>query len=190
MIKAVFFDLEGTLLNRDESVKKFIDDQYERLIEIVGHISKETYCRRFIELDNRGYVWKDKVYEQLVHEFEVTGLNAEDLLQDYIKEFSNHCVPFQNLHSMLQDLKGNHFRLGMITNGYGQFQLDNIKALNIEHYFNTFLISEWENMKKPNPKIFEKALKKLNVESHQSVFIGDHPENDVKASKNVGMLSI
>ena len=190
MIKAVLFDLDGTLLNRDESVKKFIDNQYDRLIEVVGHIPKELYCTRFIELDSRGYVWKDKVYEQLVHEFEITGLNSEDLLQDYINEFSNHCVSFPNLHNMLQELKDNSFVLGMITNGYGQFQLDNIKALNIEHYFNTLLISEWENMKKPNPKIFEKALKELNVQPHQSVFIGDHPENDIEASKNVGMIGI
>lgn len=190
MIKAVLFDLDGTLLNRDESVKKFIDNQYDRLIEVVGHIPKEKYCTRFIELDNRGYVWKDKVYEQLVHEFEITGLNSEDLLQDYINEFSNHCVSFPNLHNMLQELKDNNFVLGMITNGYGQFQLDNIKALNIEHYFNTLLISEWENMKKPNPKIFKKALKALNVQPHQSVFIGDHPENDVEASKNIGMIGI
>ena len=190
MIKAVLFDLDGTLLNRDESVTRFIDNQYERLIEIVGHIPKETYCRRFIELDNRGYVWKDKVYEQLVREFGVTRLNSGDLLQDYINEFSNHCVPFPNLHNMLQKLKDYDLMLGMITNGYGQFQLDNIKALNIEHYFNTILISEWENIKKPNPKIFEKALKELNVKPHQSVFIGDHPENDVKASKNVGMIGI
>lgn len=190
MIKAVLFDLDGTLLNRDESVKKFIDDQYERLIELVGHIPKDKYCTRFIKLDSRGYVWKDKVYEQLVHEFGIIGLNSEDLLQDYISKFSNHCVPFPNLHSMLQELKDNNFMLGMITNGYGQFQLDNIRALNIEDYFNILLISEWENMKKPNPKIFEKALKELNVQPHQSVFIGDHPENDIEASKNVGMIGI
>jgi FMN phosphatase YigB (HAD superfamily) len=29
MIKAVLFDLDGTLLDRDESVKKFIDCQYD-----------------------------------------------------------------------------------------------------------------------------------------------------------------
>lgn len=63
MIKAVIFDLDGTLLNRDESVKKFIDNQYERLNKRVNHIPKDEYITRFIELDNRGYVWKDKVYQ-------------------------------------------------------------------------------------------------------------------------------
>lgn len=83
MIKAVIFDLDGTLLNRDESVRKFIDNQYERLNKWVGHIPKEKYITRFIELDNRGYVWKDKVYQQLVGELDITEIPWEGLLQDY-----------------------------------------------------------------------------------------------------------
>lgn len=78
----------------------------------------------------------------------------------------------------------------MITNGYGQFQMDNIKALGIEQYFNVILISEWERIKKTNPEIFQKALEQLNVAPRQSIFIGDHPENDVKASRNIGMKGI
>lgn len=56
MIKAAIFDLDGTLLNRDESVKIFIDKQYDRLHKLLGNIPKEKYVKRFIELDNRGYV--------------------------------------------------------------------------------------------------------------------------------------
>lgn len=66
MFKAVLFDLDGTLLNRDKSIELFINQQYERLFDLLSHISKEQYNSRFIELDNRGYVWKDKVYQQLI----------------------------------------------------------------------------------------------------------------------------
>lgn len=189
MIKAVLFDLDGTLLDRDESVKKFIECQYDRLNTVVGHIPRETYIKRFIELDQRGYVWKDKVYQQLVEEFQIET-TWEDLLQDYIAEFKNHCVSFPNLINTLEILKSLNLRLGMITNGRGQFQLDNIKALGIEKYFDTILISEWEGIKKPDPEIFKRALKQLEVPPHKSVFVGDHPENDVKAAQNVGMKGI
>ena len=190
MIKAVLFDLDGTLLNRDESVKKFIDYQYERLRNCLGHIAKEGYMARFIELDNHGYVWKDKVYSQLVEEFNITELSWEELLQDYISNFKNHCVPFRNLIPMLEELKRSEYKLGMITNGYGQFQMDNIRALGIENYFETILVSEWEGIKKPDAQIFERALMQLNVVAHESVFIGDHPVNDIRASQNVGMTGI
>ncbi|MFF2752631.1 HAD family hydrolase [Psychrobacillus sp. NPDC058041] len=190
MIKAVLFDLDGTLLDRDESVKRFINDQYERLERDLVHIPKEKFLSRFIELDCHGYVWKDKVYQQLVEEFEISSINWEYLLEDYIKEFKNFCVPFSNLHSMLEDLKRKNLVLGMITNGFGQFQMDNIEALKIEKYFDTILVSETEGIKKPNPEIFERALERLNVIPRETIFVGDHPENDVKASEYVGMKAI
>ena len=190
MFKAVLFDLDGTLLNRDKSVVLFINQQYERLNRILSHIPKAQYVSRFIELDNRGYVWKDKVYQQLISEFNIPSVTWEELLQDYIDNFKYHCVGFPHLREMLEELKNNKIALGMITNGYGQFQMDNIKALDIEKYFDVILVSEWEGIKKPNPQIFMNALEKLNVEPSESVFIGDHPENDVKGAQNVGMKGI
>jgi len=190
MIKAAIFDLDGTLLNRDESVKVFIDREYDRLKELIGHIPKEKYVTRFIELDSRGYVWKDKVYQQIVDEFYFTNITWEELLQDYISEFKNNCIPFPNLIGMLEELKSNNLLLGMITNGYGQFQMDNIIALGIEKYFDIILVSEWEGIKKPDPLLFNKALEKLNVSANEGVFMGDHPINDVLGAKKVGMKGI
>ena len=190
MIKAVLFDLDGTLLDRDASVKKFIENQYERLSNYLGHIPKEKYITRFIELDSRGYVWKDKVYQRLVEEYDIVEIDWEYLLQDYISEFKYHCVPFTNLHRMLEELKEKDLVIGMITNGFGQFQMDNIRALGIEKYFDAILVSENEGIKKPNPAIFERALTRLNIAPSESVFVGDHPENDVKASRYVGMKAI
>lgn len=190
MFKAVLFDLDGTLLNRDKSVELFINQQYERLYKLLSPIPKEQYVSRFIELDNRGYVWKDKVYQQLIDEFNIHSVTWEELLQDYLDEFKHHCIGFPHIRVMLEKLKNNKIALGMITNGYGQFQKDNIEALNIEKYFDVILISEWEGIKKPNPQIFRNALEKLNVEPSESLFIGDHPENDVRAAQNIGMKGI
>ena len=190
MIKAVIFDLDGTLLNRDESVKKFIDHQYDRLYKWVNHIPKEDYITRFIELDHRGYVWKDKVYQQLTEEFAIRGVTWEELLQDYISHFKDHCIPFPNLVDLLEELRRNQWILGIITNGMGQFQMDSIKALGIEKYFEAILVSEWEGLKKPDPAIFLRALYRLNASPNHSVYVGDHLENDVKASQKAGMEGI
>ncbi|KIY23474.1 MULTISPECIES: HAD family hydrolase [Mesobacillus] len=190
MIKAVIFDLDGTLLNRDASVLKFIENQYERFNGGLDHIPKELYISRFIELDCRGYVWKDKVYQQMVNEFNIGEISWERLLQDYISEFYNSCIPFSNLVSTIESLKEKSIRLGLITNGKGQFQMDNIRAMEIEDYFDTIVISEWEGIKKPNPEIFQKALRELGVSANESMYVGDHPENDVIASMTIGMVGI
>ncbi|WP_102272573.1 HAD family hydrolase [Cytobacillus massiliigabonensis] len=190
MIKAVVFDLDGTLLNRDASLKNFLDEQYKRLYQYLGHIQIEKYTSRFIELDQRGYVGKDLVYQQLIGEFNISGISQESLHQDYINEFSSCCVPFSNLLNILESLKERSIRLGIITNGKGKFQMDNIKALGIESYFDAILISEREGIKKPNPEIFKKAISKLDAAAYESMYVGDHPENDVLGSKNIGMSAV
>lgn len=190
MIKAVIFDLDGTLLDRDRSLAAFINEQYNRLAEHLQHIPKDQFAKRFVELDAKGYVWKDRVYQQLIEEFEIKGIEWQNLLEDYVTNFNAHCIPFPNLTLMLEDLAGKSIRLGMITNGRGQFQLDNILALGIKDHFEEILISEWEGMAKPDPAIFRKALSGLAVSPDEAVYIGDHPKNDIQAAQAVGMKAV
>lgn len=135
-------------------------------------------------------MWKDRVYQQLLTEFELSALKWEVMLEDYISEFKHHCVPFNGLKKMLKELKSMNILVGMITNGYGQFQMDNIEALGIKEFFDVILVSEWEGMKKPNQEIFHRALERLNVASAESIFVGDHPDNDVYAAQQAGMKAI
>ena len=101
---AVIFDLDGTLLDRDASLISFVDNQYERWKRYLGHIPKEQYMSRFIDLDCHGYVWKDKVYQQLIEEYHIEA-SWEELLSDYIDGFQHTCIPFGNLLPMLEQLK-------------------------------------------------------------------------------------
>ena len=68
--------------------------------------------------------------------------------------------------------------------------MDNIRALGIENYFETILVSDSEGIKKPNPTIFEKAIREVNVLANESMYVRDHPENDVKGAKNIGMIGV
>lgn len=189
-IEAVFCDFDGTLLDREASLVKFIDKQYERYKPELKGIDKQRYKNRFIELDARGYVWKDKVYSQLLNEFSIEALTWEDLLEDYITNFRYSCSGFQNLHEVLGKLKQMGIKLGIISNGKTDFQMANIKALGIEGYFDSILISEAVGLRKPDPSIFKKGLEALGVSASGSIFLGDHPENDVTASKRTGMIGI
>jgi putative hydrolase of the HAD superfamily len=82
MVKSVLFDLDGTLLDRDASVEQFIAAQYDRLIAHLSYIPRIDYVSRFIELDCRGHVWKDKVYQAMVIELEIRGISWKELLDD------------------------------------------------------------------------------------------------------------
>lgn len=188
-IAAVLFDLDGTLLDRDSSLSIFVRDQYNRYPELQT-VAEEIFVQRFIELDNHGYVWKDKVYQQLLHEFYIQNMDWGLLLNDYIKNFHKHCTGFPNLLKMLTALKEQDIKLALVSNGFGQFQYDNFKALHIEHLFDEVLISEWEGLRKPDKAIFNRALAKLGVTADKALFVGDHPENDIRASRDAGMKAV
>ncbi|KRE49301.1 HAD family hydrolase [Paenibacillus sp. Soil522] len=189
MIQAVIFDLDGTLLDRDRSLLHFVEEQYDRIIKPKFAVDKESYISRFIELDSRGYVWKDRVYQSLIREFELP-LDWNMLLDDYKAGFSAHAAPFSHAIALLGSLVSKGYKLAMITNGFGDFQAGNIQALGIANYFDDILISEVEGLRKPDPAIFLRAADKLGVKPAECVYVGDHPINDVFASKAVGMKGI
>ncbi len=190
MLQAILFDLDGTLLDRDRSIATFIHGQFERFQTRMAHVQQNSYVRRFIELDQRGYVWKDKVYQELAREFFLQEISAEELLTDYMEQFRYSCTPFSGMHEMLNRLRAKGIPLGLITNGRGPFQMASIQALGIEPYFDCVLISEWEGVAKPDPRIFLRACERLGVSAAECVFVGDHPVNDVAAAKAVGMRAV
>ena len=189
MIKGILFDLDETLLNRKASVEAFIHDQYKRYKPYLAQVEEDSFCSRFIELDNNGYTWKDRVYERLIEEYRLK-LSSEELLDDYLVHFRQHCQPFKGMLEMLEALKNLGYNLGIITNGKTVFQLGNIRALGIETYFDTIVISEEEEVKKPESTIFQRALERMNLKAHEAIFVGDHLINDVKGAKDVGMRAV
>jgi putative hydrolase of the HAD superfamily len=189
-IKSVLFDLDGTLLDRDKSIDRFIDIQYDRLNCYLNHTPKVDYATKFIELDSNGHVWKDEVYRNLVVEFNIEGITWQDLLADYETQFQLHCVPFPWLIELLDTLKQQGYSLGIISNGRGEFQNRAISGLGIRDYFDAILISEIEGVRKPESAIFQRGIDRLGSSAQNSVFVGDNPTADIDGAKQAGMQAI
>ena len=186
-ITAVVFDLDGTLLNRQLSLKNFIIGQYQRFFNDFQPVSLPDYSRRFITLDNDGYVSKDVVYQQLLQEFEITTVTWHQLLDDYLVSFRHHCLAYPDTTVMLNTLKKQGYLIGLISNGPSDFQRTTLDALGIADSFDFILISEDIGIKKPDPFIFNYFLEKCALDAHATVYIGDHPVNDVFGAQQVGM---
>lgn len=190
MIKAVLFDLDDTLLDRNTSLVWQVKQQYDRLYAHLQCIPKSDYVAKYIILDDRGRTAKDRLYQQILRDFDIEGLTWEDFYQDYQVNFWHEGLfLFPGLQEVLTSLKQRGILLGIITNGSAS-QMRKICALGIEVYFDVILISGQEGVKKPNPEIFRRALARLNVSAGESVFVGDNPVADIGGAKQVGLKTI
>ncbi|WP_409290861.1 HAD family hydrolase [Peribacillus sp. SCS-37] len=190
MKRSILFDLDGTLLDRDHSIYRFASEQYKRYQNHFSSITELEYRNSFIELDMRGYRWKDEVYRLLLDRHGISSTGPEELLNDYITNFHAYCTPFEGIYEALRKLKEKEYLLGLITNGRTQFQRQSIQALALEPYMDIILISEEAGMQKPDSRIFLKALEGLQVPAHCAIYTGDHPDNDIRAAANAGMAAI
>jgi putative hydrolase of the HAD superfamily len=185
-MKAILFDLDGTLLNRQATLIAFCEAQHQKFSL---PLERDEYVRRMVILDANGYVRKEAVYAQLAKENDLSTKMEWDLFADYMEHFHLFCVPFIGLIKTLTELK-EQFLLGLITNGRHAGQQSSINALSIGSYFDVVLISESEGLAKPNAAIFERALDRLGVKASEACYVGDHPVNDIEAARKVGLMTI
>lgn len=151
-------------------------------------IDRDTYVNAFVRLDARGSLWKDEVYQRLTSELMIHSVSWDELFADFDSRVADYYVPFPNLHSTLEELS-REYRLGLITNGKTNFQNRTIEVLKIAPFFTIILISESEGVRKPDAEIFHRALRRMELAPREAAYIGDHPVTDMRAARDVGMLS-
>lgn len=81
-------------------------------------------------------------------------------------------------------------RLGIITNGPAQVQSDKVALLAIGTLVDFVIISGEFGVEKPDPRIFEEAMRLGGVTSEETVFVGDDPRFDILGAQNAGIRSI
>ena len=81
-----------------------------------------------------------------------------------------------------------YYKLIIITNGLTSVQDKRIRKSIISKYFEDIVISEEILVSKPNPKIFEHALKNINyVDKSKVLIVGDSLTSDIQGGINFGI---
>jgi len=78
--RAILFDLDDTLLDRDASVLSFVQEQHRCFAVSLAHIPGEAYVRRVVELDAPRYVGRQAVYRDVAREFGLPATLAQELV--------------------------------------------------------------------------------------------------------------
>ena len=189
MRNILLFDLDQTILNRNASLILFINWQVN-FFQLVPQELKDTFIKKFVELDNNGNVWKDIVYSQLIKDFDIKKFTVDELLESYITDFNKFSIGFDNVQKVISDLYQKGYKIGLVSNGKTPFQEHNFYALGLTQYFSTIIVSEAIGLRKPDKEIFAYACNQLNCSPSDCIFIGDNLKADIEGAKNVGMKTI
>jgi putative hydrolase of the HAD superfamily len=190
-MKAVLFDLDGTLFDRDAAARDLVEAQYAAFALSLVSVPEAEFVARVLELDDHGYRDKSEVYATLADERGFTKELARELTDDFLRRYDHgSCQPFADAVSTLTELKRRGLKTGVITNGRQSIQDAKIDALALRSLLDVVSISEVEGLRKPDRRIFERTALRLGVAPADCAFVGDHPEVDIAGARTAGLLAI
>lgn len=120
--------------------------------------------------------------DTLIHE-RIDDLENIDKLKLYLKPFAK---------KVLEELHKN-YKIGLITDTETSNEESVSKALNqlgIEDFFSAIVTSVDIGQRKPNSKIFQEALEKLEVTNEEVIMVGNDPNQDIIGAKNLKIRTI
>ncbi|WP_343800076.1 HAD family hydrolase [Bacillus carboniphilus] len=188
----MLFDLDDTLLNRDKAVDRMFFMILERCYEDVTHSAITEMLQRFKEYDKRSYGDGDKtkVLESFFDEFPPNNRLPRNSIQEFWNDHFPACFSINpNIIDIVNTIK-RQVKVAIITNGSTQRQKAKIINTNLDDCFDIIIISEEVGFSKPDKRIFDLALNKLNVQPEDALFVGDDIEKDIGGCQNANIKGI
>lgn len=179
-LKAVLFDLDGTLIDSKKD------------IAAAANAARVHFGMPALPLETvTGFIgWGIDHLNRKTLGTEDPAQLAEGL--EVLKaHYREHCVDqtiiFPGVHELLDFLKGRGVRMGLVSNKPHEFTLVTLEKLGLMPYFGAVLGADATPNKKPHPEPLLVALEKLGAKPSESVMIGDSPV-DIQAAHAAGML--
>lgn len=206
-IRAVLFDLDGTLRHNDpSSTETFLDYAVQ-----LGAIDSPTQRRHATRWTH--YYWAQSAemladlehFQSLSHEFWTfysertliefgcTPVQAKALapvVHRYMSEdYKPRDIVRDDVIPTIQALRSAGFMLGIVSNREESFE-EYLAMLDMHKYFNLALAAGEINAWKPEPQIFEYALRQLNISANQAIYVGDNYYADIVGSREAGLQPV
>ena len=198
-IEHIFFDLDHTLWDFEANSAKafgFIFNENNMDINLNEFLNyykpiNEKYWKLYREEKVSKPVLR---YNRLKESFDalqyaISDKQIDHLAKIYIDNLPNYNTLFDGTVEILSYLI-TKYQLHIITNGFEEVQLLKMEKSEILHFFDKVITSESVGVKKPNPIIFNHALKVTEASAEKSVMIGDNLEADIEGAQRIGMHTI
>ena len=203
-IKAVLFDLVGTLIYVKDPVGYVYSSvassfgfktDYKKLEEAFIEVMSKKSTPHGGETEERKW-WKEIVSEV----FSSCGYDLKDkfdlIFEALFKEFTRKSAwaVYPEVVPALEKLSvwgycNNPIQIGLISNFDSRLEII-LKELDLYKYFNCLAYSGKVGFSKPDYKIFQYALKELNVLPEESIYIGDSLKIDYEPAMELGIETL
>jgi putative hydrolase of the HAD superfamily len=199
LVTDVFFDLDHTLWDFDRNSALTFHKIFQTNGVGVG-LDDFLQCYApinlaFWKLYRNGKILPSELrFQRLKSTFDALQYTISDegihlLTEQYMEHLCtfNHLLP----HAMdiLEYLRPK-YSLHIITNGFQEIQDKKLRNAGIRHYFDHVVDSEMAGVKKPDPKIYQLALKMAGVSPQNAIMIGDSLEADVIGARAQGIYAL
>jgi putative hydrolase of the HAD superfamily len=182
--RVALFDLDDTLIDRDAAYRRWaVWFAAER--ELDGE-AVDFLC----QADNHGYAARPDVFTAVRDRFRLVD-EVASLVADYRATVLSFFEPEPEVQQALRLLRAEGWQVGVVTNGPAM-QFDKIARAGLEDLVDAVCASELLGVAKPDPAIFEEALRRISPGAVPEVvwMVGDSAANDVGGGRTMGFRTV
>ncbi|WP_080832506.1 HAD family hydrolase [Cohnella massiliensis] len=180
MIKAIFFDMDGVLID----AKEWHYEALNQSLKLFGYeITRYEHLKMYDGLPTK------KKLELLTLERGLPiGLHSfiNEMKQIYTIDYINaKCRPIFQHQYALSRLKSDGYFLAVCSNSIKKTVELMMTKSELMDYLDFFMSNDDVSFSKPNPEIYNKAMERLSLSPHECLVIEDNP-NGIKAAEDSG----
>jgi putative hydrolase of the HAD superfamily len=178
-LAAVVFDLDYTLAVPERSRQALLDEA--TATAGVRSLDREEYLNA--HSTDVASETREPIFETLVED------GAGDVTDAYRAAIEDALVPVDDAVDLLLALR-RQYRVGLLTDGPVRAQQGKLDRLGWEQYFDAVVITGALPAGKPDERAFDAIVSELGVPAAATVFVGDHPDADIRGAKDAGMVAV
>ncbi len=182
-LKAVLFDLDGTLLDTApefyEIIRAMLEAHnaapiaFDDFREVVSDGARGMVHRAF------GIAPADARFEPLRLEF----------LARYEQQLAAHTQLFPGMAATLEFIENRDLRWGVVTNKPAGFSAPLLQRLDLARRCATLVCPDHVRQRKPDPEALLLACAQIGCDVSEAIYVGDH-RRDIECARQAGMPSI
>ena len=183
-MKAVLFDLDGTLIDTAADFIRIIQDMCrDKQCDVVA----ADLIRTQVSEGARAMV--KLVYPELDVEDPVFLAHRQRFLDVYGDDIAVETDLFEGMYPLLEALESQNIPWGIVTNKPRWLSEALLKALNLTDRCAVLVCPEDVSKTKPDPEPMYLAAKQIQIQPEDCIYVGDHPR-DIDAGRHAHMYTI